>query len=330
MFIRLVVVLAVVAVLCCSAIGADPKPLSVSKSVVSELPRYTPEEDASYERGAAAYSQLCHVCHGEDGAGTLIPDDPDERRLAPSLNGSRRVLGRPEYVITALLAGVAGPVDGENYQGQMVSMASYGDAWIADVASYIRTSFDNDASMITSNQVARMRKRLAGRTDSFTVEEILSMMPVALTNHSLWKASASHNSSAAANAIDGIAATAWNSEIPQKPGTWFQIELPEPVMLWDFNFESPGDSLAMTGFPRACKVQVSLDGSQWSNPVAEGQGRGRFTLIPLNPAQARFIRVTLTSDAPEAPPWAISRTQILQAGQLAPATSASLKVNVYE
>ena len=121
---------------------------------------FTPEEDASFERGSTAYFQLCHVCHGPDGAGATILDDPLGRRMAPSLSKSPRVVGRPEYVITALLAGVTGPVDDENYQGQMVSMASYGDAWIADVASFIRGSFDNDASMITSNQVARIRKKL--------------------------------------------------------------------------------------------------------------------------------------------------------------------------
>lgn len=277
---------------------------------------YTPEEDASFERGANAYAQLCHVCHGEDGRGTPIPDDPDERRLAPSLSGSRRVIGRPEYVITALLAGVTGLVDGENYQGQMVSMASYGDEWIADVASYIRNSFDNEATMITSNQVARIRKRLGRRTDPFTVEEILAMMPAALTNQASWKVTASHHSSDAQNALRGGATNAWTSRQPQAAGMWFQVELPEAIPVWDFNLASlPDDTPAGAGFPRRYKVQASMNGTEWSAPIAEGTGQSQYTLIPLAPAQAKMLRITLTAAPSNAPPWSISRMQILREGR---------------
>ena len=291
---------------------------------------FTPQEEASFERGSTAYFQLCHVCHGPDGVGAPILDDPMGRRMAPSLSKSPRVLGRSEYAITALLAGVTGPVDDENYQGQMVSMASYGDAWVADVASFIRGSFDNDASMVTSNQVARIRKKIGGRTDAFTVEEIQSMLPVALTNQARWKATASHNPATAANAIDDVATTVWNSGVAQKEGTWFQIELPEPITLWDLNFDSSVGDGASAGLPRGYKVQVSLDGSKWSEPVAEGKGRGPFTMISLHPVQARFLRVTLTMSAPDAPAWAISRTQILRAGQPVPQNTRAPRGNAFE
>jgi mono/diheme cytochrome c family protein len=188
----------------------------------------TPAEDASYERGGTAYYQLCHVCHGEDGTGAPIIDDPDNRKMAPPLSRSRRVLGRPEYVITALLTGVTGPIDEENYQSLMVSMASYNDEWIADVASYIRNSFENEASMITSNQVARIRKRLVGRTDPLTVEEIISTMPVPLTNQASWKVTASLNSTAAINAIRRWSTNAWTSGSPKPLECGFKSNCPNP------------------------------------------------------------------------------------------------------
>ena len=300
-------------------VAAIPSAPEISADAANQASDYTPEEDASYERGGVAYFQLCHACHGPDGTGAPILDDPDERRLAPSLSRSWRVTGRPEYTITALLYGVTGPVDGADYTGQMVSMSSYGDAWIADVASYIRNSFDNAAPMVTSNQVARIRKRIGDRAEPFTVAEILSTLPVALTNHAAWKATASHNSAAAAQAIHGASqskAAAWTAGIPQDAGTWFQIELPEPVTLWEFHLESPlGVLEAPAGFPRGYKVQTSMTGTDWGKPVSEGSGRGPSTVISIDPIQTRMIRVTLISKAPEAAPWSISRTRIFQAGQ---------------
>ena len=304
---------------------------SVAKAGDSDLSVYSAEENNSYERGGVAYFQLCHVCRGPDGKGAPIVDDPDNRRMAPSLSGSRRVLGRPEYVITALLTGVTGPVDGEIYQGLMVSMGTYSDAWIADVASYIRNSFENEASMITSNHVARLRSRLGGRTEPFTVEEILSLMPVAVTNQAQWKTSASHNSSLASYAIDGGATNAWTSGTAQSAGMWIQIELPKPVPLWDLNFAAPArSSLETSGFPRGYKVQVSLDGSQWSDPVAQGNGRGLYTLIPLDPVEAKAIRITLTSAAPDAPAWEINRTQLLRQGLPASTITRKAVPNPYQ
>jgi mono/diheme cytochrome c family protein len=302
-----------------------------SKTGENDLSRSLAEEEASYARGGETYFQLCHVCHGQDGRGAPIVDDPEDRLMAPPLSGSRRVLGRPEYVITALLTGVTGPVDGENYQGLMVSMASYGDAWIADVATYVRNSFDNEASVITSNQVARVRQRLGGRTDPYTVEEILSLMPVPLTNQAKWKLTASHNSTKASYAITGGATNAWSSGAPQTAGMWFQIELPETVPLWDVNFASPARAtLETSGFPRGYKVQVSIDGSQWSAPVAEGTGRGLYTLIHLEPVRAKVIRITLTSAPPDAPVWDINRTQILREGLPASTITRKAAPNPYE
>ena len=77
---------------------------------------------------------------------------------------------------------------------------------------------------------------------------------------------------------------------------WFQIELPEPATLTEIQFESTRQAAgrgAVPGargggaaapahrrrrsapFPRGYRVQVSMDGTAWSAPVAEGQGSGR-------------------------------------------------------
>ena len=41
---------------------------------------------------------------------------------------------------------------------------------------------------------------------------------------------------------------------------------------------------------------MSLDGTNWGKPVAEGKGTGARTSIAFAPARAKFIRVTQTDD----------------------------------
>ena len=286
---------------------------------------FNAEEDASYERGGLTFKQLCFLCHGPDGKGAPILDDPDDRRMAPPLSGSKRVLGRPEYIITALLYGITGPVDEMNYEGLMIPMASYGDPWMADVASYVRNSFDNYGSMITTNDVARVRKRIGEREEPFTIPEILSMLPAALTNQSSWKVSASHQAEKAVDAINGASSQkSWDSGAPQSDGMWFQIELPEPVPIWEVNFENPPPAPdAKPGFPQTYKVETSLDGKDWSKEAVEGKRADRSTAVAINATQAKFVRIALTAAAANSAPWSISRIEILQPGRSAPAPTGT-------
>jgi mono/diheme cytochrome c family protein len=76
--------------------------------------------------------------------------------------------------------------------------------------------------------------------------------------------------------------------------------------------------LTRAGYPRAYKVQVSLDGKTWSEPVAEGHGTGPATTIAFAPVRAKFIRVTQTaSEGGNTPPWSISHLKLYQATRLA-------------
>ena len=55
-------------------------------------------------------------------------------------------------------------------------------------------------------------------------------------------------------------------------------------------------------FPRGYRVQLSMDGSTWGAPVAEGQGSGLTTMIAFSPAAAKFIRITQTGTAADNAP----------------------------
>lgn len=129
-------------------------------------------------------------------------------------------------------------------------------------------------------------------------------------------------------ANDALTLTTWNAGAPQQAGMWFQVELPKPQTITEIQFESPapggrggapGTGAAVTsggapvagpsGFPRGYKVEVSSDGTSW-RPVAEGRGTGRTTIIPFPPAQAKFIRISLTETVGDVPAWSIQTLRV--------------------
>jgi hypothetical protein len=65
--------------------------------------------------------------------------------------------------------------------------------------------------------------------------------------------------------------------------------------------------------PRGYRVEVSVDGRTWSEPVAEGRGGGRTTTIPFAPVRARFVRLIQTVDGEDAPPWTMERLRVYEA-----------------
>ena len=65
------------------------------------------------------------------------------------------------------------------------------------------------------------------------------------------------------------------------------------------------------GFPRGYTVEVSTDGSTWTQ-VAEGQGDGGTTVITFKPVDAKFIKITQTASVENAPVWSIQRLRLYQ------------------
>jgi hypothetical protein len=255
--------------------------------------------------------------------------------IAPPLAGSPRVQAHRDYVIKVLLNGLMGPIEDKNYPGGvMVAMGSNDDQWIADVASYVRNSFGNAATFVTAEQVAATRRATARKTP-WTYAELDPTVPALLTNTSAWKLTASHNPDAAANAV-GSAPGRWDSGVPQQPGMWFQIELPQPAMVAELQIDSmvPGRPLfapagrgaaparrGRGGFVQAAgpigyTVQVSLDGSAWSEPLAQGAGQTPSTIVTIKPTRAKFIRINQTGTAQGNEAWGLQQIRIyaLQGG----------------
>jgi hypothetical protein len=205
----------------------------------------------------------------------------------------------------------------------MIPMNNFDDEWIASVASYVRNSFGNSGGFVTPADVARLRAATADRRTLWTLPELTASLPAVLYTDG-WKLSASHNADAV---VGALSLTAWNAGVPQEPGTWFQVELPAPEMVTEIQYQSPppggrggaGNAAAVTssgapiagpqGFPRRFKVEVSMNGSTWS-AAAEGSGDGVTTITTFAPVQTKFVRISLTASATDAPAWSIQNLKI--------------------
>ena len=198
-------------------------------------PAYTAEQQGVIDRGGQIYKELCFSCHGDDGMGAPRPGDTSGVTMAPRLAGSPRVNGHRDYIINAVLHGLAGPVDDRNFTDVMVPMGSNPDDWVAAVASYVRTSFGNTGGLVTAADVKRVRTTTAARKSPWSVAELESALPKVLLPDPTWKLSASHNAPAAAGALT---LASWTSQAPQTAGMWFQVELPKAETITEIQFDS--------------------------------------------------------------------------------------------
>jgi mono/diheme cytochrome c family protein/glucose/arabinose dehydrogenase len=291
------------------------------------------DEQSALERGSTIYTEVCYACHGDDGRGTPAPGGAPGATLAPSLVGSPRVNAHRDYVIKTLLHGLAGPIDGRAYPQVMVAMGTNNDRWIADIASYVRNGFGNSGPLVTPDDVARVRAATGDRRTPWTVVELDASLPRLLVPEAAWKVTASHDARPApqanaegaynfiGNAAGALSFLGWTTGVPQQAGMWFQIELPAPRTLTEITFTS---SLAGSGrgsatpawtFPRHYQVQVSSDGGAWSVPIAEGDGVPGTTVIRFAPVSAKFIRITQTATASDAPAWSMRLVRLYEASK---------------
>ncbi len=117
----------------------------------------------------------CVACHQANGLG--VPP------AFPPLAGSEWVTGSEERLIRILLHGLEGPIEvkGQTYVGLMPAFGAGGpynwnDQRIAEVLTYIRAEWGNEASPITADQVTAIRTgAAAGRTKAWTAEELLAL-----------------------------------------------------------------------------------------------------------------------------------------------------------
>jgi len=275
-------------------------PVPVSKLALNK------DEEKLFKSGETTFQTLCAACHGIDGKGMPMAGAAPGAMLAPALAGSKTINGWRDASILVLLHGLTGNIDGKRYEGQMISMATNDDAWIASVLSYVRNSFGNRAGFVTAKDVAKLRGETKERTTPWTSEELRARVPQPLNNRQAWKLTASHGEKKVALAIDGKPDTRYTTDAYQVPGMWFEVELPQETEITGIGLEtlaSAGDT------PNKYTVEVSTDGQSWGQPVASGAGVSPDLLIPFAPAKAKFIRITQTGEL-KGRFWSIHELQV--------------------
>jgi hypothetical protein len=74
----------------------------------------------------------------------------------------------------------------------------------------------------------------------------------------------------------------------------------------------PGGPPIFGSYPIGYSIQVSMDGSSWSKPVAEGKGSHDTTVATFQPVTAKFVRVTQTGRADGASAWSVLNLRIYE------------------
>ncbi len=263
-------------------------------------PKLDPGAMALAKKGHDHFVQLCFACHGQDGKGVTTNDG---MRMGPPLARSPRVLGNKEAVTRIVLDGLLGELDGKTYAGFMLPMKANDDQWIAEVLTYVRTSFGNSASAITKDDVARVRAATKTRAAPYTIAELGDLVPVSPEVMKTWTFSASKNGDKAKNAIDGDAGSRWDTGGSQTAGQWFQFDAGKPWTFSQVTVECEGSA---SDYPRGWELCTSDDGTKWSEPLAKGEGTKPVLDIALpKGTTARYVRLIQTSTGKTGLFWSI-------------------------
>lgn len=99
---------------------------------------------------------LCAACHGPDGTGLKA----GPALMAPSLVGSKVLLGDPDGPLLVVLKGIA--KENMNFMGVMAPLAAgLDDQKLAAVLTYTRNEWGNSAPAVTVEQAAAARAKFA-------------------------------------------------------------------------------------------------------------------------------------------------------------------------
>jgi len=103
-------------------------------------------------KGEGLYKEHCASCHQYDGGGVPM--------LQPELIGKPRANGKPGGVIDMILFGSDAMRENEgDYGNEMPAFSHLTDLEIAQIATYVRTHFENRGGPVTSDDVKPRRAR---------------------------------------------------------------------------------------------------------------------------------------------------------------------------
>ena len=303
---------------------SPPKPRNNGPFGGNELSKTQKE---SVERGMVIYSELCSQCHGNNGLGTPAGNG---KLMAPALAGSLRVQAHPEYAIKVVLHGMEGNIEGKNYSGGLMApMKDHDDVWVADVISYIRNGLSNDASLVTPDQVAKIRSKTVNQNSLYQYEKLIKTSPKEVLISDGLKVTASHTFSTriGGNVAPQSAFTyeGWSTGKKQEKGMWYQVEFPKNVNLTEIQFTAapnrkftppkpntpPVPPQIFPTYPKKYLIETSKDGLNWEMDSKEIVGNDGENVVILNSPNTKFIRLKLEEGHEgEESPWTMRQFKV--------------------
>ena len=125
-------------------------------------------QSSQVAKGKALYFVSCAACHQANGQGL--------EGIAPPLAGTRWSSESVERLTRIVLHGLRGPITvaGQEYNLEMPAMGFFNNQDIAAILTYVRRTWGEPSRPISPETVGKVRTQTRKRTDSWTVEELLS------------------------------------------------------------------------------------------------------------------------------------------------------------
>ena len=133
----------------CGGDTPDKKPTKKVKKPNKE----TAAKSTSNLNGKKLYVANCSVCHMPNGLGV--------KGAFPPLSGTKWVNGSADVMIGIVLNGFDEEIEinGDKYTVPMVGLPHLKDDEIAAILTYVRSSFGNEASAVSPEEVAAVRAK---------------------------------------------------------------------------------------------------------------------------------------------------------------------------
>lgn len=143
---KLILILACSGLTLSSCSNSPAKPQALDAAYLSESAMPTQSATADVHPGKKVYDQVCKVCHQANGEGVSS--------VFPPLTPNPYVADKKQ-MIQIVLQGMKGKieVDGDTYNGLMTPHDNLTNQELADVISYVRSSFGNKLEAVTAAEV---------------------------------------------------------------------------------------------------------------------------------------------------------------------------------
>ena len=127
------------------------KPQPVDTSMFTEVKKASKTAEKQHP-GESVYKAYCATCHQPNGKGVPGMYPP----LTPNV-----YIENKDSVIYVVLTGMQGKIEvnGEIYNNFMAPHGHLSDRELAEVISYVRSSFGNNLDPVTAEEVASARKK---------------------------------------------------------------------------------------------------------------------------------------------------------------------------